>query len=53
MRPTTQIYSNYTKHDFLVWKTLFNRQMNILKPIVSSEYLKALEEVKFSSEKNS
>lgn len=51
MRPTTQIYSNYTKHDFLVWETLFNRQMTILKPIVSSEYLEALEVVKFSFDK--
>ena len=51
MKPTTQIYSNYTEHDFLVWKTLFKRQMEILKPIVSSEYLNALEEVKFTSEK--
>jgi phenylalanine-4-hydroxylase len=51
MRPTTQIYSNYTSLDFLVWKTLFNRQMEILKPIVSSEYLQALEEVKFTSDK--
>lgn len=51
MRPTTQIYSNYTEHDFLVWETLFNRQMEILKPIISSEYLKALDEVKFTSEK--
>ena len=50
-RPTQQIYSNYTKQDFLVWKTLFGRQLEILKPIVSSEYLKALEDVKFSSEK--
>ncbi len=51
MRPTKQIYKNYTENDFLVWKTLFNRQMEILKPIASSEFLKALEEVKFSSEK--
>jgi phenylalanine-4-hydroxylase len=51
MRPTKQIYSNYTDQDFLVWKTLFNRQMNILKQIVSSEYLEALELVKFSSDK--
>jgi phenylalanine-4-hydroxylase len=51
MRPTKQIYSDYTENDFLVWKTLFNRQMEILQPIASAEYLKALEEVKFSSEK--
>jgi phenylalanine-4-hydroxylase len=48
MRPTKQIYSNYTPNDFLVWKTLFNRQMEVLSPIVSSEYLTALEAVKFS-----
>jgi phenylalanine-4-hydroxylase len=51
MRPITQIYTNYTAHDFLVWKTLFNRQMKILKPIVSTEYLSALDKVKFSNEK--
>ncbi|HKC66685.1 MAG TPA: phenylalanine 4-monooxygenase [Bacteroidia bacterium] len=50
-RPTTQIYSNYTQQDFLVWKTLFNRQMKILNPIVSAEYLTALEVVKFTADK--
>jgi len=50
-RPTTQVYSNYTEQDFLVWKTLFNRQMEVLTPIVSTEYLKALEVVKFNSDK--
>lgn len=49
MRPTKQIYANYTDQDFLVWKTLFERQMNVLKPIVSSEYLEALNVVKFSA----
>jgi phenylalanine-4-hydroxylase len=51
MRPTTQIYSNYTGQDFLVWKTLFERQMKILQPIVSEEYLRALEIVGFSAER--
>ena len=50
-RPVEQIYSNYTEHDLLVWKTLFNRQMEILKPIVSVEYLEALNKVNFSAEK--
>ncbi|HEY0030865.1 MAG TPA: phenylalanine 4-monooxygenase [Bacteroidia bacterium] len=50
MRPTTQIYSNYTANDFLVWNVLFNRQMEVLKPIVSAEYLKALELVQFSAD---
>ncbi|MDB5281458.1 MAG: phenylalanine-4-hydroxylase, partial [Bacteroidota bacterium] len=51
MRPTKQIYSNYTGEDFAVWKTLFNRQMEILKPVVSEEYLSAIETVKFSDSK--
>ena len=50
-RPTQQIYSNYTKHDFEVWKTLFNRQLELLKPIVSVEYLNALKLVNFRSDK--
>ncbi len=46
-RPTQQIYSNYTSQDLEVWKTLFNRQMKLLEPIVSSHYLNALESVGF------
>jgi phenylalanine-4-hydroxylase len=51
MRPTKQIYRNYTKHDFLVWETLFNRQMKALQPVVSQEYLNALKEVKFTGDR--
>lgn len=47
-RPTTQIYSNYTEQDFLVWKILFQRQMKTLEPIVSKKYLTALKKVKFN-----
>jgi len=36
LRPTEQIYANYTAEDFSVWKTLFNRQMGILKSEVSN-----------------
>ncbi len=50
-RPTQQIYSNYTQQDFKVWKTLFNRQLELLKPIVSVEYLNALKLVNFRSDK--
>ena len=50
-RPTQQIYNNYTKQDFEVWKTLFNRQLTILKPIVSIEYLNALKIINFKEEK--
>lgn len=48
MRPTTQIYSNYTPEDFEVWKTLFNRQMDILQSSVSSQYLSAIDKVEFT-----
>ena len=51
MRPKEQVYSNYTAEDFRVWKTLYNRQMKLLKPAVSETYLTALEEVNFSAEK--
>lgn len=41
-RPLKQVYSDYTTQDFAVWKILFDRQMKILSPIVSEEYLKAI-----------
>ncbi|MES2513554.1 MAG: phenylalanine 4-monooxygenase [Bacteroidota bacterium] len=50
-RPTQQIYSNYTTQDFEVWKTLFIRQMELLKPIVSIEYLRALDIINFKKDK--
>ena len=51
MRPTKQIYSNYTEQDFQVWSILFKRQMHHLAPVVCSEYLEALKAVKFSADK--
>lgn len=50
-KPTRQVYANYTAQDFLVWKLLFNRQMENLAPVVSSEFLEALAIVKFTNEK--
>ena len=50
-RPTSQIYSDYTNEDFQVWKTLFDRQMQILSPIVSESYLKAIRIVNFTNDK--
>lgn len=50
-RPTQQVYSNYTEQDFLVWKILYSRQLEILKSIVSVEYLTALKVINFSSDK--
>lgn len=46
-RPTQQVYSNYTQEDREVWETLFNRQIALLKPIVSTEYLNSLQTVGF------
>jgi len=50
-KPTEQIYANYTAEDFSVWKTLFNRQMDILHAAVSQEYLQAIKEVDFADHK--
>jgi phenylalanine-4-hydroxylase len=49
-RPTQQIYSNYTSQDFDVWNVLFTRQLELLKPIVSKEYLKAIEIIEFNKD---
>lgn len=50
MRPTKQIYANYTPEDFLVWKTLFNRQIKNLENKVSNEFIYSLEKVGFNAE---
>lgn len=50
-KPTTQVYSNYTPADVLVWKLLFDRQMKLLQPIVSQEYLHALTKIDFRRDK--
>jgi phenylalanine-4-hydroxylase len=51
MRPTKQIYTDYTEQDFLVWQTLFDRQIKILESTASTEYLDALEIIKFAPDK--
>ena len=51
MRPEKQVYSNYTPDDFRVWKKLFTRQMELLKPAVSETYLGALETVNFTADR--
>ncbi|MBA2613847.1 MAG: phenylalanine 4-monooxygenase [Bacteroidetes bacterium] len=50
MRPTKQIYINYTAEDILVWKTLFNRQLKNLENKVSSEFMYSLERIEFNAE---
>lgn len=49
LRPTEQIYSDYTYEDFQVWKTLYNRQTELLHHSASSEYLNALDVIGFSA----
>ncbi len=49
MKPTEQVYSHYTPEDFWVWKTLFERQLNNLKPYVSAEFMQALTQVGFTA----
>ena len=51
MRPTQQIYSDYTAEDFRVWQTLYDRQMPQLRQHACSAYLNALDRVGFSSER--
>lgn len=46
-----QDYNLYTPEDFLVWKTLFERQMILLNELASSQYLESVKTVKFSAEK--
>jgi phenylalanine-4-hydroxylase len=47
----TQNYNAYTEEDFLVWKTLFERQMKNLEPVVSKEYLLTLQQAEFTADK--
>lgn len=51
VRPTKQVYANYTEEDFAVWKLLFKRQTELLKPVVSEEYLEASNRVGFTKNK--
>ena len=40
-----QLFENYTKEDFLVWKTLFEQQVENLKQKSCTEYLSCLNEL--------
>lgn len=51
VRPTKQVYANYTEEDFAVWELLFSRQTELLKPVVSEKYLEALNRVGFNKDK--
>jgi phenylalanine-4-hydroxylase len=47
----TQEYSNYTPEDFEVWRILFNRQIEQLKPIASIAYLEGIKKVNFAPDR--
>lgn len=51
IRPTEQIYSNYTKEDFEVWKQLYNRQSDLLRKYASKDFLNALDLIGFSADR--
>lgn len=50
IKPTTQDYSVYTAEDFLVWKTLFERQLPFVKSHASKVYLEALQAIEFNAD---
>ncbi len=47
----TQEYLTYTPEDFEVWRILFNRQIEQLKPTASIAYLEGIKKVNFSADK--
>ncbi|TAH41773.1 MAG: phenylalanine 4-monooxygenase [Bacteroidetes bacterium] len=50
-RPEQQVYANYTPEDFKVWKTLFNRQYELIEKHASKDYIIALEKIGFTAER--
>ena len=51
VKPSEQIYENYTQEDFAVWKTLYNRQSELLQKFASQEFLSALKLIDFTADK--
>lgn len=49
LRPTQQVYENYTAEDFKVWKILFEKQMNALEGIVAPEFTEGLKTLGFNA----
>ena len=50
-KPTVQIYENYTREDYKVWKILFNKRLENLQGVVAEEFLVALKDLNFKAEK--
>ena len=51
MRPSEQIYSNYTAEDYKVWELLYTRQINFIKNKVATEFVESLETVGFTPDR--
>ena len=51
MKPSKQIYANYTPEDFEVWKLLYNRQIDFIENKVAPEFLESLDTVGFSPDR--
>lgn len=50
IKPTEQIYSQYTEEDFAVWNILFNRQMKTLRETAAKDYLAAVDTIGFKED---
>ena len=51
IKPSKQIYSNYSAEDFKVWELLYLKQIKLLKEVVSQAFLKGLDLLDFNSSK--
>ncbi|MDQ3192531.1 MAG: phenylalanine 4-monooxygenase [Bacteroidota bacterium] len=51
IKPLEQVYSSYKGEDFLVWKTLYCRQMEVLSKKASNDFLIAVKNIGFTPEK--
>ena len=51
IKPSKQIYSNYSAEDFKVWELLYLKQVKLLKGVVSQAFLKGLDLLDFNSSK--
>lgn len=51
MEKLSQDYSKYKAEDFIVWRTLFKRQMDIFPKMAAKEYLDGIKTVGFTADK--
>ena len=51
IKPSYQIYSNYTREDFDVWETLYVNQMKVISNKVTDEFINGLKILDFNASK--